>query len=64
MVVLQQAISFLAGRLRYHVPPQDLGYNLARMPSRLRSGFIMKNVRLVEAAVPAPIGVGGCPFYH
>jgi len=63
--VLKQAMHFLARRLRYDVPPQDLSYDLTRMPTMPRSGFIMRNVRLLAPAreVPAAAAVARCPFH-
>lgn len=49
------AVDFLARRIRYDVvAPQDLGYDLARMPTRPRSGFRIENVR-TTAALHAPV---------
>jgi fatty-acid peroxygenase len=59
---LQQALSFLARRLAYDLPPQDLGYDLRRMPTRPRSGFIMQNVRLLGTPKAAEARPAQCPF--
>ncbi|MDB5234847.1 MAG: fatty acid alpha hydroxylase, cytochrome [Hymenobacter sp.] len=64
--VIKQAMNFLARRLRYDVPPQDLSYDLTRMPTLPRSGFLMRNVRLMapEREVPVAAAVSGCPFHR
>jgi len=64
--VLKQAINFLARRLRYDVPPQDLSVDLTRMPTLPRSGFRMRNVRLLAPQREAPVeaAVAGCPFHR
>ncbi|HEX8328569.1 MAG TPA: cytochrome P450 [Hymenobacter sp.] len=63
--VIKQAVLFLARCLRYDVPPQDLSYDLTRMPTLPRSGFIMRNVRLLapEREAPVAAAVSGCPFH-
>jgi fatty-acid peroxygenase len=61
--VLEQAMNFLARRLRYDVPPQDLSVDLTRMPTLPRSGFLMRNVRLLPALVPVQAVPSGCPFH-
>ncbi|UYZ65138.1 cytochrome P450 [Hymenobacter weizhouensis] len=66
--VLKHAVTFLSSRLRYELPPQDLGYDLSRMPTLPRSGFVMRNVQLVgEPAHPLPAvpveEASGCPFH-
>ncbi|WP_046243234.1 cytochrome P450 [Hymenobacter terrenus] len=63
--VIKQAMNFLARRLRYEVPPQDLSYDLTRMPTLPQSGFIMRNVQLLAPEREAPVAaVAGCPFHH
>ncbi|HEX8503953.1 MAG TPA: cytochrome P450 [Hymenobacter sp.] len=64
--VLKQAVNFLARCLRYQVPPQDLSFDLTRMPTLPRSGFIMQNVRLLAPQREAPVAaaVAGCPFHR
>ncbi|HEX8659748.1 MAG TPA: cytochrome P450 [Hymenobacter sp.] len=66
LAVLQQAMNFLARRLRYDVPPQDLSFDLTRMPTLPRSGFLMHNVRLLASEREAPVAaaVAGCPFHR
>ena len=63
--VLEQAIGFLARRLRYDVPPQDLRVDLTRMPTLPASGFVLRNVRLLAPVRAAPVAaaVAGCPFH-
>jgi fatty-acid peroxygenase len=39
------ALHFLTRTMNYDVPPQDLGFNLSRMPTYPRSRFIMRNIR-------------------
>ncbi|HZH44823.1 MAG TPA: cytochrome P450 [Lysobacter sp.] len=51
IALLMIAIDGLATRLRYEVPPQDLRYRVDRVPSRPASGFVMRDVRRVGAAV-------------
>ena len=62
--VLEQAMTFLARRLRYEVPPQDLSVDLTRMPTLPRSGFLMRNVRLLVPQREAPVMPSGCPFHQ
>ena len=62
---IKHALNFLARRLRYRVPPQDLGYDLARMPTRPRSGFVMQGVRLLAPKREVPgAAAAGCPFHR
>jgi fatty-acid peroxygenase len=49
---LTLALHFLTHGMRYQVPPQDLRFDLARMPTRPRSGFVMSGVR----ATPSLLG--------
>lgn len=63
---LKLAVTFMARRMRYQVPPQDLSYDLSRMPTLPRSGFVMQQVEAVGYAQPiaAPAHVApGCPFH-
>lgn len=62
--VLKQAVLFLARRLQYDVPPQDLSYDLTRMPTLPRSGFLMRNVRVLPSSAPVPVAPAGCPFHQ
>ncbi len=65
----------LTTSMTYEVPPQDLTIDLTRMPTRPKSGFIMRQVRAKNDYVPAPMEAGparftaapagsGCPFAH
>lgn len=45
---MKTSFDFLAGKLEYDVPPQDLRYSLVRMPSIPKSRFVIQNVRLVN----------------
>jgi fatty-acid peroxygenase len=49
---LTLALHFLTRCVQYEVPPQDLSFDLARMPTRPRSGFVMRGLR----ATPALLG--------
>ncbi len=42
--LLEVSVDFLARRLGYEVPPQDLRIDFGRMPALPRSGFIMRDV--------------------
>jgi fatty-acid peroxygenase len=66
LAVLKQAVGFLARRLCYDLPPQDLSVDLTRMPTLPRSGVILRNVRLLapQREVPVAATVAGCPFHH
>lgn len=44
--LMKVAASFLAGRITYDVPEQDLRIDMARLPARPRSGFAISNLRL------------------
>ncbi|TGD82931.1 cytochrome P450 [Hymenobacter wooponensis] len=68
---MKQAVGFLNDSITYDVPPQDLNYDLARMPTQPRSGFIITNVRRTGKAAPVAglpsattAAAGGCPFHH
>ncbi|SFB06998.1 fatty-acid peroxygenase [Lentibacillus halodurans] len=43
--VLKVSLGFLAKRVDYKVPKQDLGYSLVRMPSIPKSRFVISDVR-------------------
>lgn len=49
IALLRQVVHLLTRCLAYEVPPQDLSYSLARMPSRPRSGVILGDVRQLAA---------------
>jgi fatty-acid peroxygenase len=68
---IKQAVGFLNDSIAFEVPPQDLNYDLSRMPTLPRSGFIMTNVRLTGKGAPvaglpsvSTAAAGGCPFHH
>ena len=42
--VMKASIDFLANRVRYEVPEQDLSFSLSRMPTLPESGFMMRKV--------------------
>ncbi|MFD2629760.1 cytochrome P450 [Oceanobacillus kapialis] len=44
--LMQTSLSFLTQELSYEVPPQDLSYSMARIPTHPSSNFIMKNITL------------------
>lgn len=45
LAMMRVALHFLAERLAYDVPPQDLRVLYSRMPGTPESGFVMSNVR-------------------
>jgi fatty-acid peroxygenase len=49
-VALLRALGPRLARLEYEVPDQDLRISLTRVPARVRSGFVMENVRAPAAA--------------
>ncbi len=52
---LALALHFLTRGITYRVPRQNLQYNLRRMPTRPKSGFVMRDVRSTPAVdAPAP----------
>ena len=46
--LMKVAAKFLAGRLTYVVPDQDLQFDKSKFPSLPRSGFVMSNVRQAD----------------
>ena len=50
--VLAAAVRFLAREVDYRVPEQDLRVSTRRMPTAPRSGFVLSEVRPVEAPPP------------
>lgn len=52
IALMKVALSYLAGRLTYDVPDQDLRIDYARLPALPRSRFVLRNVRL-EDLTPA-----------
>ena len=65
---MKQAVTFLNDYLAYDVPPQDLRYDLRRMPTLPHSGFVMNSVRIKKSLleqirrVAADTEASGCPF--
>lgn len=47
VALMKQAVDYLANRLRYEVPRQDLSIDYARLPALPRDRMILKDVRLV-----------------
>ncbi|GAB3792572.1 cytochrome P450 [Virgibacillus kimchii] len=45
--LMKVSLKFLAKRIAYDVPEQDLSYSMVRMPTLPKSRFIMENVRWV-----------------
>jgi fatty-acid peroxygenase len=43
---MKAIVRLMACEMRYEVPPQDLHIDLARIPARPNSGFVVRNVRL------------------
>lgn len=43
--IMRVSLSFLAKEIEYEVPKQDLSYNLRRIPIRIRSNFVIENVK-------------------
>jgi fatty-acid peroxygenase len=46
IALMQQAVTFLAGDLRYEVPPQDLTINRSKLPPLPGSRFVMTSVAM------------------
>ena len=44
-ILIETLVDELANRMSYTVPPQDLTLDLAYIPARPRSGFVMRDVR-------------------
>jgi fatty-acid peroxygenase len=75
---MQTIAQLLTTTMTYEVPPQDLTIDLTRMPTRPKSGFIMRQVRANDdvrltlapqamaakpSATAAP-AASGCPFHQ
>jgi fatty-acid peroxygenase len=43
--LMKVSLSFLAKRIAYDVPDQDLSYSMSRIPTLPKSRFLMKNIR-------------------
>lgn len=46
---MKVCLNFLARHMDYRVPDQDLSYSLDRMPANPRSGFIIRQVKNIQA---------------
>ena len=75
IAAMKTVAQLLTTAMTYEVPLQDLTIDLTRMPTRPKSGFIMRQVRAKNGYVPAPMEAGparftaapagsGCPFAH
>ncbi len=51
--VIKESLNFLAGRINFEVPAQDLSYSLSVMPTLPKSGFVMRNIRMKQEAARA-----------
>ncbi|WP_221565061.1 cytochrome P450 [Alkalihalobacillus sp. TS-13] len=45
--VMKASLDFIVNKIDYEVTEQDLTYSLSKMPTLPRSGFIMKNIKLI-----------------
>lgn len=45
--IMKKSLDFLANRMEYDVPKQDLSYSLTRMPTIIKSRFVIENVKQV-----------------
>ncbi|WP_249869476.1 cytochrome P450 [Oceanobacillus saliphilus] len=43
--LMKTSLNYLAGKMDYDVPKQDLSYSMVRMPSIPKSRFVMRNIR-------------------
>ncbi|HLS59972.1 MAG TPA: cytochrome P450 [Virgibacillus sp.] len=43
--IMKVSLHFLANRITYHIPDQDLSFSLVNMPSKPRSNIIMQNIQ-------------------
>lgn len=56
--LLQEALRLLTAEMDYEVPPQDLEVDLARVPARPASGFVISRVSAIRSDSRS-----GCPAY-
>lgn len=56
--LLQEALRLLTAEMDYEVPPQDLEVDLARVPARPASGFVISGVSAIRSDSRS-----GCPAY-
>lgn len=43
--IMKSTLDFLVNKIEYEIPKQDLSYNLGKMPTLPKSGFVMTNIR-------------------
>ena len=43
--IMKATLDFLANQIDYSVPPQDLQYDMVRIPARVESGFVLSCIR-------------------
>ncbi len=56
------ALETLARHLQYEVPSQDADFDLARIPTRPRGGFLIQRVQLTQAAAHPTGATVRCPY--
>ncbi|MGY4691608.1 cytochrome P450 [Salibacterium sp. K-3] len=47
VMLMKTSMEFLTKRLTYDVPPQDVSYDMARIPTLPKSRFVIKNVKVL-----------------
>ena len=50
---LKIAVEFLSTRIRYQVPEQDMSFCLARLPTKPKSGIVIRQVSRIHAGSPS-----------
>lgn len=60
---MKLALHILTRCMTYEVPEQDLSYSLKRMPTIIKSGFMINQVHRTGGAAPAA-GAQQCPFHN
>jgi fatty-acid peroxygenase len=60
---MKVAVNYLARAITYKVPEQDLSFNLKRIPTYPKSGFIISEVRRTNTSTPV-VKVPQCPFHE
>jgi fatty-acid peroxygenase len=53
LALMKMTVDFLTRQLQYDVPAQDLRINDRRLPAIPRSRFVMRNIRVQKASLPA-----------
>lgn len=43
--IMKASLDFLVNKVEFEVPDQDLSYSLSKMPTLLKNGFVIKNIR-------------------